>query len=115
MVTPEQRAFTDADKTEVFMIATRRLPAVCGDKRTSGMTDEELTEALKLVLGEFGGSGGPNTYSVTYAAAGLRIWGGWHVVNHLLEKPLFAGKTTIAKAREVYGIADPNDKQLNLF
>ena len=111
----EQRAFTDADKTKVFRIATRRLPAVCGDKRTSGMTDEELTEALKLVLGEFGGCGGPETYSITFAAAGLRIWGGWQVVNHVLEKPLFAGKTTIAKAREVYGITDPNDKQLNLF
>jgi len=33
----------------------------------------------------------------------------------VLEKPLFAGAATIAKAREVYGITDPNDKQLNLF
>jgi hypothetical protein len=111
----EQRTFTEADKTEVFKTATRRLPTLCGEKLKSGMIDTELEEALKLVLGEFGGSGGPNTYSVTYAAAGLRIWGGWHVVNHVLEKPLFASKATIAKAREVYGIVDPNDDQLCLF
>jgi len=115
MVPPKQCVFTEADKTEVFRIATRRLPALCSEKLKSGMTDAELEEALKLVLGEFGGCGGPDTYSVTYAAAGLRIWGGWHVVNHVLEKPLFTGKATVAKAREVYGIVDPTDDQLNLF
>ena len=115
MVALEQRAFTEGDKTAVFRIATRRLSALCSDRLKSGMTSAELEEALKLVLGEFGGSGGPDTYSVTHAAAGLRIWGGWHVVNHVLEKPLFAGKATVAKAREVYGIVDPNDDQLSLF
>jgi len=111
----EQRTFTEADKTEVFRIATRRLPAVCGKKLKSSMTDVDLEQALRLVLGEFGGCGGPNGYSVTYAPAGLRIWGGWHVVNHILEKPLFAGDATIAKAREVYGIDDPENDQLSLF
>jgi len=28
---------------------------------------------------------------------------------------LFAGKTTIAMAREVYGITDPDDEQMRLF
>ena len=111
----EQRRLTEADKTEVFKIATRRLPAHCGLKLLSGMTDEELAAVLKLILGEFGGSGGPDTYSITYASAGLRIWGGWHVVNHVLEKPLFAGKQTIAKARDVYAVPNPEDGQLNLF
>ena len=115
MAAPTQRAFTEADKTEVFRIATRRLASVCGDRLTRGMTDAELEQALKLVLGAFGGCGGPNTYSVTYAAAGLRIWGGWHVVNHVQEKPLFAGQTTIAKAREVYGVPDPDNDQFSLF
>ena len=115
MATRQERPFTEADKTEVFKIATRRLPTVCGDKFKSGMADAELEDALKLVLGEFGGCGGPQTYSITYAAAGLCIWGGWHVVNHVLEKPLFAGTATISKAREVYGIVDPSDNQLSLF
>ena len=115
MAVPSQRAFTEADKTEVFRIATRRLPSVCGCKLTTGMTNAELEHALKLVLGEFGGSGGPDSYSITYAAAGLRIWGGWHVVNHVLEKPLFAGAATITKARDVYGIPDPENDQFNLF
>ena len=115
MAGTEERQLTEADKTEVFRVATRRLASVCDDKFPTGMTDAELEQALKLVLGEFGGCGGPNTYSVTYAAAGLRIWGGWHVVNHVQEKPLFAGQTTIAKAREVYGIPDPDNDQLSLF
>ena len=115
MQAPSKRAFTEVDKTEVFRIATRRLPSICGDRLNTGMIDAELEQALKLVLGEFGGSGGPDTYSITYAAAGLRIWGGWHVVNHVLEKPLFAGQATIAKAREVYGIPDPDNDQLSLF
>jgi hypothetical protein len=30
-------------------------------------------------------------------------------------KPTFEGKTTIAKARQVYGIEDPTDRQLSLL
>jgi hypothetical protein len=31
------------------------------------------------------------------------------------DKPLFAGRATIAMAREVYGIRDPSDRQASLF
>lgn len=64
----------------------------------------ELEAALAEYLGIFGGSCGADRFTTTFTGNGLRIWGGWHVVNHVQEKPLFAGKATIAKAREVYNI-----------
>jgi len=32
-----------------------------------------------------------------------------------LTKPTFQGAATVAMAREVYGICDPDEKQLSLF
>ena len=40
---------------------------------------------------------------------------GQSVVNHVSEKPLFQGKATIAMARLVYKISDPNNRQMELF
>ena len=79
------------------------------------MTDKELRAALEVTLGIFGGSGGPDCLSVSYNGSGLRIWGGWHVVNHVVEPPLYSGKATVAMARTVYNISDPEDNQLALF
>lgn len=115
MVGREVRRLTEVDKTEIFRLATRGFALRYSDPITSGMTDEALEAALSAAFGIFGGSGGPDTYSISFTGSGLRIWGGWHVVNHVTEKPLFAGKATIAKAREVYGIGDPSDDQLCLF
>jgi hypothetical protein len=50
-----------------------------------------------------------------YQGSGLKIWGGWEVINHVTAKPLFSGTRSIAMAREVYGIADPTDGQMDLF
>ncbi|NOX73861.1 MAG: hypothetical protein GXP03_09655, partial [Alphaproteobacteria bacterium] len=66
------------------------------------MSDDDLAQALQTTLGIFGGSGGPNQLSITYQGSGLKIWASWHVHNHVAEKPLFAGKATIAMARLVY-------------
>ena len=37
------------------------------------------------------------------------------LVNHVTEKPLFQGRKTLAMARYVYGIADPDDGQMSLL
>lgn len=111
----EERPLTEADKTEIFRIATRGFPKRHAEAIKNGMTDEELEAALAQTLGIFGGCSGPGGYSTTFTGTNLRIWGGWHVVNHVTEKPLFAGRRTIAKARDVYGISSPDDKQLDLF
>ena len=52
---------------------------------------------------------------VAHQAAGLKISGGWHIVNHHTEAPLFQGAKTVAMARLIYGIADPDEDQMALF
>ena len=78
------------------------------------MNDKDLEAALEHSLGIFGATGSRDSLHVTYKGAGLKIWGGWHIVNHVQDAPLFQGKATVAMAREVYGIADPEDGQLSL-
>ncbi len=60
-------------------------------------------------------SGSPNRLSITYQGTGLKIWGGWHIVNHVIEKPIFQGNATIMMAREVYGVSNPHAEQLSLL
>jgi len=85
----QKRPLTQADKEEAFRIATRALPKWYADAIPNGMTDAALTSALEQVLGIFGGSCGPSRMDVAHQAAGLKIWGGWHIVYHHTEKPLF--------------------------
>ena len=112
---PGSPSLSAADRKEIFHIATSDFVARFANEIAAGMTDDELAAALGETLGIFGGSGGPGRPSVAFTGAGLRIWGGWHVVNHGTEKPLFAGKATIAMAREVYAIPDPANAQLSLL
>jgi hypothetical protein len=106
---------TNADKEEVFRQATRALPRWYTDAIPRDMNDAALTSALEQALGIFGGSCGPDRMDVAHQAAGLKIWGGWHFVNHHTEKPLFQGAKILAMARYIYGIADPDGEQMALF
>lgn len=112
---PSPPPLTLSEKHEVFKLATRSFPDRYEKEIKRGMTDIELADALKKHLGIFGGSCSPDRLSVTYQCAGLKIWGGWHIVNHVIEKPLFSGNQTIAMAREVYAIVDPEQNQISLF
>ena len=109
------RALSQADKEVVFRTATRALPNWYADKITDGMSDSELNAALEKVLGIFGGSSGPKRLDVAHQAAGLKIWGGWHIANHHTETPLFQGSQTLAMARYIYRISDPDDAQISLL
>ncbi|WP_305971047.1 MULTISPECIES: hypothetical protein [unclassified Mameliella] len=111
----EARPLSQADKEEAFRIATKALTCWYADDIAAGMTDEDLEAALVRVLGIWGGSCGPGRLDVVFQGAGLKIWAGWHIVNHVTEAPLFKGNATIAMARHVYGIANPNDRQMSLF
>jgi hypothetical protein len=106
---------TQAERIEVFRLATRGLVHRYGEQFKAGMNEAELRSALETSLGLFGGSGGPDGPSVSHTGAGLRIWGGRHTVNHHIQKPLFAGDVTVAMAREVYSISDPQSGRLKLF
>ncbi len=111
----EQRPLSRADKDEAFRTATKALPKWYPDAAERGMTNEDLAAALERVLGIWGGSCGPGRMDVVFQGSGLKIWAGWHIVNHHEEKPLFKGKATIAMARHHYGITDPKDDQMSLF
>jgi len=111
----EPRPLTQADKEEAFRIATRSLPKWYADEVVRGMTDEELAAALSRVLGIWGGSCGPGRLDVMFQGSGLKIWAGWHIVNHVMERPIFKGKSTVAMARHIYAIPDPTDPQISLF
>jgi hypothetical protein len=112
------RALTAEDRLHAFMRATggyERAAARWAGRALTGLTDEQLVQALADEIGIFGGSGGPDELSITYQGAGLKIWAGWEVINHVTEPPVFEGRSTIAMARQVYGIRDPSDRQLSFF
>lgn len=81
----------------------------------TGLSDAHLEEALRYELGIMGGSCGPGQLDIAYQGAGLKIWASWDRINLVQDKPIFAGRATIAMAREVYGIRDPSDRQTSLF
>ena len=114
----EDRELTAEDRLHAFMRATggyERSAQRWAERARSGLTDEELAKALAYEIGIFGSSCGPGELAITYQGAGLKIWAGWEVFNHVTEKPIFEGRSTIAMAREVYGIRDPSDTQLSFF
>ncbi|MGJ8530041.1 hypothetical protein [Maritalea sp.] len=111
----QKRPLTPADKEAVFRIATKALPDRYAAKIAIGMTEDEFIAALGQILGIFGGSCGPDRLDVLHQAAGLKIWGGWHIVNHVTEKPVNQGIATLAMARLIYGISNPDDAQMALF
>jgi len=115
MAQPQDRPLTVADREWIFRRATAALPRKYPEAIKDGLTDAQLKAALKYILGIFGGRGAPGELSFTVMGAGLRIWGGWRTVNHVIEPPLYAGMATIAMAREIYGIVDPDNPQLRLF
>lgn len=109
------RPLTGADKVEAFKTATRNLPKRFEQEIQNGLTDEALKEMLCSVMGIYAGTCGAGRMSVCWQSSGLKIWAAWHVVNTVREKPIFAGKATLAAARNVYGIKEPGDTQMGLF
>ena len=109
------RPLTQADRVAAFQAATRGFVRRLGARFESGMSDADLADALKDALGIFAGRCAPEQLHLTWQGAGLKIWASWHVHNHVREKPVFSGAETIAMAREVYGIPDPNNRQLPLL
>ncbi|MCF8467801.1 MAG: hypothetical protein K9G33_10405 [Sneathiella sp.] len=109
------RALTPDDKEQAFIKATRHFPDRYAEQIAKGMGDEALATALKNYLGIFGGSGARDGIDIAYQGAGLKIWASWNIPNSVMDKPIFEGHSTIAMARKVYGIANPDDDQLSLF
>jgi hypothetical protein len=113
------RVLTEHDKHQAFLCATRGF-ANAGtrwqERAARGLTDAELAAALEYELGIEGGASSTDSRPAYHMkGAGLQIWAGWEWPNPYENEPIFKGAATIAKAREVYGIADPSQRQLALF
>lgn len=115
---PGPLPLTEEDRTAGFRRATCGMQGAAqrwDERAASGLGEQELAAALAYEIGEWGGSASPDGLCLTYQRAGLKIWISWEIENTHQTKPVFEGKKTIAKARLVYGIKDPADKQLSLL
>ncbi len=81
----------------------------------AGLTDDELQDALKYELGIAGGSSCRDSISVAYQGAGLKIWASRDYANSCLDEPVLQDRQTMAIARHVFSIANPDDRQMALF
>ena len=106
---------TRQEKIAAFKSATSSLMHWYAAQLKQGMTDAQLEDALRNVLGIMGGQGGPDRISVSYQGSGLKIWAGWSSPNIVTDKPLFQGNATVAMAREIFNIPDPTNPQQSLF
>jgi hypothetical protein len=81
----------------------------------TGLTDQELRDALTYELGIHGGSGCRDSISIAYQGAGLKIWANRGRLNHCTDVPILQGQQTMAMERSIFGIANPDDQQMSLF
>jgi hypothetical protein len=84
------------------------------ERAKNGLTDEQLAEVLKRETGIFGGQCGPNALGIAYQGSGLKIWID-RGIGSMRRKPVLQGAATVKMARVVYGIRDPDDKQMSLL
>lgn len=119
MTIKEPRELSPEDKLRAFKKATHGMEGTeprWRERAERGLTDDDLKAALEYEIGIYGGRCGPGETSVTYQAAGLKIWADWNSAAPDTNcKPIFQADATIRMAREVYGIKDPTDAQLALF
>ncbi len=109
---------TNDDKKKAFIRAVNNMQDAENrwkERAEIGLTDEQLSQALRYELGIAGGSGGRDALSIAYEGSGLKIWAGWQNINPYMDQPIFEGQKTVKMARIVFGIADPSDKQMALF
>ncbi len=112
------RILSEDNKKEVFI---RAVTSMAGAKKRwkeraeTGLDEQSLYDALRYELGTACGSGCSDRINIAYQGAGLKIWASWQSVNHCIDTPIFEGKHTMAMARLVYSICDPDDRQQKLF
>lgn len=112
------KPLTKQDRYDAFMRAVHSTSGAktrWEQRRKSGLNDADLTDALRYELGIFGGCCGGDMLNIAYQGSGLKIWAGWENVNHCTDEPILQGNQTIAFARQVFGIKDPDEVQLSLF
>lgn len=113
---PNPPPLTDEEKAQSLRLAAESFEGAkerWAKRVKTGLTDEQLGDALKAEFGSFGGSS-RDTVGVTFQGDGLRLWAD-RCIGSRSNPPMLEGRKTIAFARRVYGIADPTDTQGRLF
>lgn len=91
-------------------------PRRWAERVRTGLTDEQLADALKYELGDAAGFyGDDNAVNVECESNGQRIWASHGMPYRHTAEPMCQGKATLRLAREAYGIADAKEKQMALF
>lgn len=106
---------TPKDKVAAFTAVTPRFFRDYQHMFEGGMSDAEIESALKNQFGDFGSRGAADQLYITYQSSGLKLWVSWHIHNYVQEEPTLFGIRTIAMAREIYGITNPDDVQMAFF
>lgn len=112
------KIFTEEDKKRALEIAltnTQGAKLRWEQRAKTGLNDKDMAKAVRYEIGIAGGSGGRGDMKTHYEGAGLKVWGSWQVFRPCMEEPLFQGDATIKAARLLFGVKDPNDRQLSLF
>ena len=113
------RELSSEEKRRTFIRATSGMSGAAErwkERAAKGMSDEQLAAALAYELGiEGGASSRKDVPAYHVKGAGLQIWISWDFPRCHQEKPTFKGSDTVAMARQVYGIRNPEDKQMDLF
>ena len=118
-MTDESPPLTPDEKLWAFRRATNAMSG--SDRRwaervRTGVTDEQLADALKYELGEVAGFyGHDNGVNVECEGNGQKIWASHGMPHRHTATPMCQGPATLRLAREIYGIADPDEKQGRLF
>ena len=114
----DSKLLTKEDKQEAairVMISFSDAKQRWQERAKRGLNDIDLSEAVRYELGIEGYSGCRDSLKVWNRGAGLKIWASWDSINTYEQKPIFEGNQTIAIARHVFAIPNPDDKQMSLF
>lgn len=109
------KPLTPDEKVYAFRRATSGFEKRFAEQIQRGMSDEELSNALKESFGIFGGSAGPGIPHVCYQGAALKIWMDCRQGGIATAQLVCQGTATLNMAREVYSIPDPADAQMSLL
>ncbi len=112
------RILTEEDKKQAFIRAVTNTTGAKDrwqERVETGLNDQDLHDALRRELGIAGGGGCRDSVKVEYEGSGLKIWASWQGVMPCIDAPIFEGRHTIAIARLVFGIPNPDDQQMSLF
>ena len=107
---------TDGDRVRALRLAAESMEGAkerWAERAASGQTDEQLMRALEYEFGAMGGCS-RDDIGVTYQSNGLKLWVD-RCIGSRSQPPILEVQATLRLAREVYGIADPEERQGRLF